>query len=410
MSELYELPEGWKIEKFDEIKISNVIGLVKSVKEQSPTLQYQYVKMNNITNDNRFSFDKIINVNATDEEVKKFNLKKGDFLFNTRNSAELVGKSCIFDYDIENVLYNNNIMRVRFRGDILSYFIAYQFGSRFIKNQLDNIKSATTNVAAIYYKTLKEINVLIPPFQEQKRIVTKLDTLFEKIDKAIALHQKNMDEADVFMGSVLNEVFGELEEKYGLTVLSTVVKINSGIALPKIFKDKEYSDGELEFFKVAQMNNDTRVMKGANLNFTLSQSKEFKIKLFPKGSILIPKRGGAILTNKKRIMEREASYDSNIMGLKADNKILLDEFLFIFLQSIDLSDYIDTTTIPQVNNKHIDMMNIPIAPLKIQEKVVVYIDEISQKTEKLKAIQKEKMQSLIALKASILDQAFRGEL
>jgi len=410
MSELYKLPEGWKIEKFDEIKISNVIGLVKSVKEQSPTLQYQYVKMNNITNDNRFSFDKIINVNATDEEVKKFNLKKGDFLFNTRNSAELVGKSCIFDYDIENVLYNNNIMRVRFRGDILSYFIAYQFGSRFIKNQLDNIKSATTNVAAIYYKTLKEINVLIPPFQEQKRIVTKLDTLFEKIDKAIALHQKNMDEADVFIGSVLNDVFGELEEKYGLTVLSTVVKINSGIALPKIFKDKEYSDGELEFFKVAQMNNDTRVMKGANLNFTLSQSKEFKIKLFPKGSILIPKRGGAILTNKKRIMEREASYDSNIMGLKADNKILLDEFLFIFLQSIDLSDYIDTTTIPQVNNKHIDMMNIPIAPLKIQEKVVVYIDEISQKTEKLKAIQKEKMQSLIALKASILDQAFRGEL
>jgi type I restriction enzyme S subunit len=240
--------------------------------------------------------------------------------------------------------------------------------------------------------------------------VSKLDTLFEKIDKSIALHQKNMDEADVFMESVLNDVFGELEEKYGLTVLSTVVKINSGIALPKIFKDKENTDGEVEFFKVAQMNNDTRVMKGANLNFTLSQSKEFKIKLFPKGSILIPKRGGAILTNKKRIMEREASYDSNVMGLKADNKILLDDFLFIFLKSIDLSNYIDTTTIPQVNNKHIDMMNISIPPLKIQEKIVTYVDEISQKIEKIKSVQKAKMQSLVALKASILDQAFRGEL
>lgn len=410
MSELYQLPDGWNVETFDDIKTSNVIGLVKNVKEQSPSFQYQYVKMNNITNDNGFTFYNIINVDATDDEVKKFNLQKGDFLFNTRNSAELVGKSCIFDYEMDNVLYNNNIMRVRFRDDVIPYFISYQFNSRFIKEQLKEIISATTNVAAIYYKTLKKINILIPSLSEQQRIVSKLDLLFEKIDKSIALHQKNMDEANAFMGSVLNDVFGELEEKYGLTILSTVVKINSGIALPKIFKDTEYTNGEFEFFKVAQMNNDKRVMKGADLNFTLSESKEFKIKLFPKGSILIPKRGGAILTNKKRILERKASYDSNVMGLKADNKILSDEFLFSFLDSINLANFVDTTTIPQINNKHIEMMNIPIPPLIIQQKVVKYLDEISQKIEKIKQAQKAKMNSLKALKASILNQAFKGEL
>jgi type I restriction enzyme S subunit len=144
-----ELEEKYNKEKFDEIKTSNVIGLVRSVKEQSPSLQYQYVKMNNITNNNRFTFDNIINVDATDEEIRKFNLEKGDFLFNTRNSAELVGKSCIFDYDMKNILYNNNIMRVRFRDDISSYFVSYQFGCNYLKEQLENIKSATTNVAAI---------------------------------------------------------------------------------------------------------------------------------------------------------------------------------------------------------------------------------------------------------------------
>ena len=39
-----------------------------------------------------------------------------------------------------------------------------------------------------------------------------------------------------------------------------------------------------------------------------------------------------------------------------------------------------------------------------------YLDEVLAKIEKLKSIQKEKMDSLIALKASILDRAFRGEL
>lgn len=46
----------------------------------------------------------------------------------------------------------------------------------------------------------------------------------------------------------------------------------------------------------------------------------------------------------------------------------------------------------------------------IQQKVVDYLDSVSEKMEKVKSIQKEKMESLKALKASILDRAFRGEL
>ena len=57
--------------------------------------------------------------------------------------------------------------------------------------------------------------------------------------------------------------------------------------------------------------------------------------------------------------------------------------------------------------KVIKELNIAPVALKIQQKVVSYLDEISQKMENIKQIQKEKMQSL---KASILDQAFKGEL
>ena len=58
----------------------------------------------------------------------------------------------------------------------------------------------------------------------------------------------------------------------------------------------------------------------------------------------------------------------------------------------------------------IKQLEIVDVSLQTQQKVVSYLDEISQKMEKIKQIQKEKMQSLKALKASILDQAFKGEL
>lgn len=80
-----------------------------------------------------------------------------------------------------------------------------------------------------------------------------------------------------------------------------VVKINSSIALPKIFKNA-FDDGDISFFKGAQMNNYHGNMVAPEAHFNVKVAKEHKIKLFPRGCKLIPKRGGAFLTNKKRML------------------------------------------------------------------------------------------------------------
>lgn len=156
--------------------------------------------------------------------------------------------------------------------------------------------------------------------------------------------------------------------------LSEVVEINSGIALPEIFKNGFDDGGDIDFFKVAQMNNHEKFMINAEIKVNRDTAKKHKIKIFPKGSVLIPKRGGAIFTNKKRILKSEASYDSNIMGLKANNKIVSDDFLFLFLKSIDLKDFVDESSIPQINNKHIDRMLIPVISLSEQISIVSKIE------------------------------------
>ena len=158
------------------------------------------------------------------------------------------------------------------------------------------------------------------------------------------------------------------------------------------------------------MNNDDRVMKDAAITFNSEVARIHKIKIFPKGSVLIPKRGGAILTDKKRLLLEDASYDSNVMGLKADEKIITDEYLFRFLLSINLGDYIDTSTIPQINNKHIDRMEIPLAPIEEQNRIVSHLDALSKRTRALEITTKEKLNDLAALKASLLDAAFKGQL
>ena len=203
--------DGWEEKKLVDLKESNIIGLVRNAKQQSIDFSFEYVKMNNVTNDNRFTFNNITCVEANEKEVQKFKLVKGDFLFNTRNSFELVGKSCIYDSDKENVLYNNNLMRIRFKNGINPYFILYQFSSPFLISQLRNIKSGTTNVCAIYYHSLKDILLLVSSSDTQDKLVTYFNDVSKQAQQAQSKLEEQLAYLRQLKSSILSKAFkGEL--------------------------------------------------------------------------------------------------------------------------------------------------------------------------------------------------------
>ncbi|MBE3756497.1 hypothetical protein HJ201_19240 [Vibrio parahaemolyticus] len=250
-----------------------------------------------------------------------------------------------------------------------------------LEKDSEDIK-AQGNGVGMFHATkggMEKMLVPLPPINEQKRIVDKLDALLTRIDTAIEHLQESVTLADALLKNGLSEIFESLKDRYEVVPLSSVVKINSGIALPKLFKNG-FSDGDIPFFKVAQMNNHHETMVAPEITFNETVAKEHKIKLFPKGSTLIPKRGGAILTNKKRMLLEDASYDSNIMGLKADESKISDEYLFAFMRTIDLANFVDASTIPQVNNKHIDQMQIPLVSIEEQANVVSRVNLLVKKS------------------------------
>lgn len=291
------------------------------------------------------------------------------------------------------------------KNELLSPKFLYYFCLSF-----DFVKlNTSTTLPSLTKSNLLTIFIPLPPVAEQTRIVEKLDAVLSRIDTAIDELQQSLALVDAMFKSGLDGVFADLALSYNVTALSQVVKINSGIALPSIFKES-HASGAIPFYKVAQMNNHAEIMTGSEILFSSEISKVHKVTVFPKGSVLIPKRGGAILTNKKRILVEDASYDSNIMGLKANNQLISDEYLFAFMQSIDLSDFVDASTIPQINNKHIDQMMIPVPSLSEQEKAVQHINALNNHTTRLKTEITAKIGMFNQLKASVLDGAFRGEV
>ena len=132
--------------------------------------------------------------------------------------------------------------------------------------------------------------------------------------------------------------------------------------------------------------------------------------LIPTCSIIFPKRGGAIATNKKRIVKRYPIYvDSNIMSLTVINKAML-YYIRLWFDSIDLMKLQSGTSIPQINNKDLYPLLIPLPPLSEQKRIVAKIDEVLAEIKIIDELQSQYASNVDALKSKIIDAGIRGQL
>lgn len=192
----------WEEAQFGDIATDTKLGLVRSSKEFGWDFGIPYVRMNAVSSNGYFLPEEVQSTEANDEEVAVFSLQPGDFLFNTRNSKELVGKVCVFPGPEER-LFNNNLMRVRFRPDVQPWVIAMQFRFRRLKRELEKRKSGTTSVFAIYWKSLRTLPVLVPPSDLQRNFAA----IVEAVEHQKAIQHAHLNELDKLFASLQSRAF-----------------------------------------------------------------------------------------------------------------------------------------------------------------------------------------------------------
>lgn len=158
--------------------------------------------------------------------------------------------------------------------------------------------------------------------------------------------------------------------------LKNLVEIKSGYS-PSTFELME--NGSIPYVKVEDMNNCTKYQ---------NESREYcedADRSVPAGAIIFPKRGAAIMNNKVRITATDICMDTNMMAIIPTGKIQ-SEFLYYTITHEKLSRIADTSTIPQINNKHINPYKVALPPLPEQKAIADLLstwDEAIEKTERL---------------------------
>ncbi|MBQ1733664.1 MAG: restriction endonuclease subunit S, partial [Lachnospiraceae bacterium] len=138
--------------------------------------------------------------------------------------------------------------------------------------------------------------------------------------------------------------------------------MKSGTTFPA---DQELEAGDYLYAKVSDMNlpGNEVYMRFSKAHVSASTAGSTPI---PAGAVIFPKRGGAIGTNKKRILEKDTCVDLNTMGVIPGER-LLTEYLYQFFINTDLMSLADGSTIPQLNNRQIAPVRIIVPPFDKQE-------------------------------------------
>ena len=390
MSELYKLPNGWEWKNLSSI-CRFINGKAYKKVELLNSGKYPVLRVGNFfTNNNWYYSD----LELPDDKYCDY----GDLLYAWSASFGpkiWTGKKSIYHYHIWKLIPNYELVDKSFLYQILDWDV----------EQIKLDQGTGTTMIHITKGSIEARMVPIPPLKEQKRIVSKLDTLFKKIDKAIELHEKNIKESDAFMGSVLNEVFEELEKKYDSKELFKIAEVNRGKSKHRPRNDKKLFGGKYPFIQTGDVRKSNKYInsyENTYSEFGLSQSK-----LWKKGTICL-----TIAANigDVAILDIESCFPDSIVGIYSDDN--LNDFLYYFFLTLKqhLESKATTTAQMNINLKVLQSIGVPLPSLETQQKTVKYLDEVSLKIEKTKAIQKEKLQNLKDLKASILDQAFKGQL
>ena len=174
-----KLPEGWCITSISEM-CENINGLWKGKKE--PFVKVGVIRNANFTKDFKLDYSKIEYIDVEERAFKKRHLVNGDLIVEKSGGSDNnpVGRAILYEGKNAIFSFSNFTMVLRIHHkDVLAYkFLYYYIMSKYQKGEMRLLQTQTTGLHNLILDKYLDIPLYLPPYQEQQRIVNKIEKIF----------------------------------------------------------------------------------------------------------------------------------------------------------------------------------------------------------------------------------------
>ena len=403
----FEVPSSWKWCKLGKVCIFLSRG--KSPKYLDEDRQYPVFAQKCNLKEGGISLAQArfldpMTINKWDEVYK---LRTGDVLVNSTGTGtvgrtRLFNESCLGDYPF--VVPDSHVSVVRTANEIVSEYIYAYMSSNVVQEYLEDNLAGSTNQKELYIGILDSLQIPLPPYVEQKRIVSEIEKWYkaseaiengksdlEKIIRQtknkileLAIHGKLVpqDPTDEPASELLKRInpkaeitcdnpqYGKLPNGWCETLLGNIGTWQSG-ATPSRLR-KEYYGGSIPWLKTGDLNDG--IVQSIPECITERALEETSVKLNPAGSILIAMYGATI--GRIGILSKPAT--TNQACCACVDYLPEKKFLFYFLLA-NRENFIAMGgggAQPNISKEKIIHTHIPLPPQQEQQRIVAKIEEL----------------------------------
>lgn len=267
----------------------------------------------------------------------------------------------------------------------------------------------TTNRRYLQEPKFLTRKIPLPPIEEQRSLVARIEELAGKIEEARSLRQQTVKETEALRVSSAKNIFTKLAEA-GTQPLRDLVTLQGGGTPSK--ENPFFWEGSIPWISPKDMK--CREIGDSIDHISEEATLNSSAKLLEPGSVLIVVRGMILVhTVPLAILQVPASINQDMKALVPNEKIT-SEYLCNVLWALNYSliELVEKSTHDTRKLETPKLLNfkIPVPSLPEQRRIVAYLDELQAKVDEMKRLRENAIAELDALLPSILDKAFKGEL
>ena len=202
-TEIGPIPESWEVNRLIETVEFIDYGVSQAIPKTPTPSGVKIVSTADIDKQGNLHYWKIRRIIAPEKTVNRLVLKDGDVLFNWRNSAELIGKSTIFEEQNEPHIFASFILRIC-TGEKKShnYFLKHLMNHYREKGVFVKLARRAVNQANYNKNEISSLKIPSPTYFEQVEIANVIHGVEEKMQK----HQEKKDALQSLFRTLLHEL------------------------------------------------------------------------------------------------------------------------------------------------------------------------------------------------------------
>lgn len=387
------MSNGWQLVPLGEV-LSVQNGFAFKSKEFSETEGMPLVRIRDLKN----GAGTVVNYLGDYDE--QYVVEPGDLLIG------MDGEFQCHEWQGKNALLNQRVCKlINFSDNLLPRFLF--FGINKYLKEIEN-RTPFTTVKHLSSKTIKSILFPVPPLEEQRRIVTALDEVFEGLDSARAHAEANIHAAQELFERQLASIFEEIvSDAQQLRLGDAATEFGRGRSRHRPRNDPILYDGDFPFIQTGDVRNCDSII--VNYAQTYNELGLAQSRLWPEGTVCITIAANIAETG---ILGIEACFPDSVIGMICDREVTFPEYVEFMLRyfAVDLKAQGKGSAQDNINLGTFERSVFPFPSLERQRQAVNYLQQLSDDIDQLSMGFNSDLSNIDDLRQSLLQRAFAGEL